>query len=1072
MVDVEHLSFTYQHANEPALRDVSLRIEPGECVLLCGASGCGKTTLARAINGLVPHYFEGEVDGSVHVAGLDTQAQSIETLSRKVGSVFQNPRSQFFCVGTTSEIAFGPENLGLPEDEVRSRVDATVAQFGIEDLLDRNIFGLSGGEKQKIACAGVSAMGPDVLVLDEPTSNLDLDAIDMLRGVLAHWKASGKTIVVAEHRLSWLSDVCDRVVLLESGSIRKQWSASGFFALTPNELNVLGLRSAQPKRDLLDSPTGFYPIRPEAEGPAGKNALSRYELSGFTYRYDDGPLALNLPALEIPEHAVVAVIGHNGAGKSTFSKCLAGLAKGFEGSVAHKGQTHKGKALSMMSYLVMQDVNHQLFANSVGEEALLGASEDDEVMRQRAAGVLERLGLDQVKDRHPMSLSGGQKQRCAIASAYLSDREIIILDEPTSGLDYQHMCQTADLIANIAKDKTVFIVTHDMELVGRCCTHVLHLEEGTIEGGAPMEDTEKTSVMKILNEYAGSRRHLITLGRILAAISAFVALVPFYELWKIIRVAISGQNLGDIEILAVYAVASTLLSLVIYVCALICTHVAAFRIQANMSRALLKRIVKLPLGVFDDEGTGKIRRIVNESTAATETFIAHNLPDKAVAAATPVGLVVLLAVFDWRLGVASAIPALVGLAFMMSMTGSKLQSKMAEYQNALETMSSEATEYVRGVPVVKTFGQTVHSFKRFKSAIDNFGTWATDYTLLLRGPMVGFMTSINAIFASLVAATYLLAQGGITPELVLNVMYYIIVTPLLTVTLTKIAYSGEQQMVVIDALERIDGILSIRELPDAADGMLPAGNSVEFDHASFRYPGAKRDAVHNLTLSIEPGDHVALVGPSGGGKTTAAQLVARFFDVTEGAVKVGGLDVRQISQQALMERVSFVFQDSRLLKATILDNIRLSKPDASEAEVREALHRAQCDDIIDKLPQGIRTVIGTKGTYLSGGERQRIAIARAILKDAPILVLDEATAFADPDNETKMQQAFEELARGKTLIMIAHRLSTVVNADCIYVLEDGSVRENGSHSELMSADGIYRRLFDQYKLAINWKVGA
>ncbi len=587
-----------------------------------------------------------------------------------------------------------------------------------------------------------------------------------------------------------------------------------------------------------------------------------------------------------------------------------------------------------------------------------------------------------------------------------------------------------------------------------------------------MKPEQEPNVMKILNEYAGSHRHLITLGRILAAVTAFMGLVPFYDLWRIIRIAVNGENLHQIKGIAWEAVAVTIGALLLYIAALLCTHTAAFRVQANLRKSLMRRIITLPLGVFDEDGTGKIRRIVNESTAATETFIAHNLPDKAVAAATPVGLLILLAVFDWRMGLICLIPALIGFGVMMSMMGKGMQEKMAEYQNALDTMSSEATEYVRGIPVVKVFGQSVHSFRRFKSAIDGFGKWATEYTLLLRKPMVLFMTCINAVFAFLVLGAYILTKDGVTPDMILNVMYYIIVTPLLTVTLTKIAYSGEQEMVVIDALGRIDNILSIEPLQPSGGTAHPQDNSVTLEHVSYRYKDAAEFAVRDLNLEIPGGAHIALVGPSGGGKTTTAELVARFFDVTEGCIRIGGADIRSIPQEELMQQVSFVFQDSRLLKTSILENVRLSRPDASEAEVMQALETAQCMDIIEKMPNGIHTVIGTKGTYLSGGEQQRISIARAILKNAPILILDEATAFADPDNESKVQAAFAALAKGRTVIMIAHRLSTVVNTDCIYVLRDGGICEHGTHSQLMAQNGVYKEMFEEYTRSVNWKVGA
>ena len=587
-----------------------------------------------------------------------------------------------------------------------------------------------------------------------------------------------------------------------------------------------------------------------------------------------------------------------------------------------------------------------------------------------------------------------------------------------------------------------------------------------------MGKTEKFDHMKLIGQYAGGHKKLITLGRCIAAVSAVLTIIPFYDLWKIIRIAVNGENTDDISFYAWQAVLFTIGALFVYIAALLCTHIAAFRVQANMRSSLMRKIITLPLGIFDEDGTGKIRRIVNDSTAATETYIAHNIPDKVVAAITPVGLIVLILAFNWKIGLICMIPAILGFVCMMSMMGKGMQEKMKEYQNALETMSSEATEYVRGIPVVKTFGQTIFSFKRFKASIDDYGKWTTDYTLHLRTPMMGFMTCINAIFIFIVISAYMFTRDGILSSDILDIMYYIIVTPLVTVTLTKIAYSGEAEMTLIDAMKRVESIMQLETLKESTEKKDTAGNDIELNNVSYRYNGAVRDAVSNVSLKIRQGEHIAFVGPSGSGKTTLAELLVRFFDVSSGEIKIGGVNIKDLPQKKLMEMISFVFQDSRLIKDSIFENVRMSKPGASREEVMYALEKAQCKDIIEKLPKGIDTVIGEKGTYLSGGEQQRITIARAVLKDSPILILDEATAFADPDNETKVQAAFEELAKDKTLIMIAHRLSTVVNADRIFVLDDGKLVENGDHNELMAKDGLYKRLFDEYSKSIEWKVSA
>lgn len=583
---------------------------------------------------------------------------------------------------------------------------------------------------------------------------------------------------------------------------------------------------------------------------------------------------------------------------------------------------------------------------------------------------------------------------------------------------------------------------------------------------------KKQSSLARLFAYAGNYKYLTILSWILSVISAWIALVPFYYIWKIIREVLNAApEYSQVEHLSSYgwsAVLSALLSMVIYIGALMCSHIAAFRVQANMGSEMMHHIVTLPLGFMDSEGSGKIRKTVNECSAATEAYLAHQLPDQAGAYATPVGLLVLLLVFDWRLGLLSLIP--VGLAFLImgSMMGKKMEQKMKEYQNALEEMSSEAVEYVRGIPVVKTFGQSVFSFKRFRTSIEKYEKWTIAYTEDLRIPMVAYTTIINAVFTILIAAAFFFTASN---TFLLNLLFYIIITPIITVTLNKIMFSSENKMIVADALARVDGIMDRRPLEESGREEQPKDHSIIFERVSFRYEDAAKDALHQINLKIGEGEHVAFIGPSGGGKTTLASLIARFFDVTEGAVKIGGVDVRDIPSKELLEQVSFVFQDSKLLKMSIYDNVRMGKKDASREEVMEALKNAQCEDIIEKLPDGMDTIIGTKGIYVSGGEAQRLSIARAMLKNAPILILDEATAFADPDNETKVQEAFSRLSKGKTVVMIAHRLSSVTNADRIFVLKDGEIEESGTHESLEKANGLYAHMWEKYNQSVCWKVG-
>lgn len=586
---------------------------------------------------------------------------------------------------------------------------------------------------------------------------------------------------------------------------------------------------------------------------------------------------------------------------------------------------------------------------------------------------------------------------------------------------------------------------------------------------------KKQSAMSRLMDMAGNHKYFSYASCVLAAISAWIALIPFYDVWRMIKEILEVRpdfsKATHITSYGWQAVGFALLAMAFYIAALMCSHKAAFRVQANMRMKMMEHIMRLPLGYVEAEGTGKIRKVVTESSAATETFLAHNLPDKVISKATPVGLLVMMAVFDWRLGLFSLIPA--ALAFLIMgtmMMGPKMAEDMKQYQNSLETMSSEAVEYIRGVPVLKTFGQTIFSFKRFKAAIDAYEKWTLGYTKSMMIPMIGFTVFSNGIFAALIIAAYVFGGNTLTDTFVLNLIFYILITSILTTTLMKVAYAGESQMIVEDALNRMDEVLGQEELPDAAKGKKVKDTSVGLKDVTFAYGDTKQNAIDGVSIEIPAGAHVALVGPSGGGKTTLASLIARFWDVKSGSITIGGVNVKEISSADLMNLVSYVFQDSKLLKMSILENVRMGREDATDEEVVEALKNAQCLDIIEKLPHGVNTVIGSKGTYVSGGEMQRLSIARAFLKNAPILILDEATAFADPDNERLVQQAFENLSRDKTVIMIAHRLSTVTNADQIYVLKDGKIAESGTHEGLLKMDGIYSHMWSEYNKSVNWQV--
>ena len=584
---------------------------------------------------------------------------------------------------------------------------------------------------------------------------------------------------------------------------------------------------------------------------------------------------------------------------------------------------------------------------------------------------------------------------------------------------------------------------------------------------------KKQSDLSRLMGYAGTYRYLTYASWGLSALSALMALVPFVYIWKILRDVLNAApdyaQAVNIPHYGWMAVLFAVLAYIIYIAALMCSHLSAFRVATNLRLEVSEHLATLPLGFTETFGSGKLRKIIHESTGAAETFLAHQLPDKYNAMATPIGLLVLLLVFDWRLGLLSLVPVALGFVIMSAMTGRRMADKMRQYGNALESMSNEAVEYVRGIPVVKTFGQSVFSFKKFKATIDEYEKWVIAYTKELRMPMMLYTAAINGVFAFLIVGGLLFTRNGVTSKFLLNLLFYIIITPVISLTLTRIMYMSENELVVADALARVDSVLDAEPVPENDHPRHPKDASVSLKDVHFSYDG-KTDVIKGVSLKIQPGQMVAFVGPSGGGKSTLANLICRFFDVQSGSVRVGEADVRDIPKEELMDTISFVFQNNRLLKGSILDNVRLGRAQATEAEVLAALKAAQCMDIVEKFPAGIHTVIGTKGVYLSGGEQQRIAIARAMLKNAPILLLDEATAFADPDNEAKVQAAFAQLAKGKTVLMIAHRLSTVANADCIYVVQDGQIAESGTKDELCAQNGLFARMWQDYQASVQWKV--
>lgn len=594
-----------------------------------------------------------------------------------------------------------------------------------------------------------------------------------------------------------------------------------------------------------------------------------------------------------------------------------------------------------------------------------------------------------------------------------------------------------------------------------------------------MHKEKKKSPLSRLMEYTGNYRGLLYSGLFLSAISMVLGMAPYICIWLVIRDLVSvAPNWTQATEIAQYgwmAFAFAVGGILIYFFALMCTHLAAFRTASNIRKRGMAHLMKTPLGFFDNNASGLLRNRLDGAASETETLLAHNLADIVGTVAMFIAMLVLMFVFDWRMGAACLLAAVISLLSMFTMMGGKNAKLMQEYQAAQDTMSKAGTEYVRGIPVVKVFQQTVYSFKAFKQAIEDYSEKAEKYTDgVCRMPQSVNLTFTEGAFVFLIPVALFLAPSALNSGnfagFVTNFAFYAVFSAIISTALAKIMFAASGSMLAQTALKRIDTVMNAPVLEITENPKTPNGNKVEFNDVSFTYEGADHPALSHVSFVAESGQTVALVGPSGGGKTTAASLIPRFWDVSEGAVKVGGIDVREVDPHVLMEHIAFVFQNNRLFKTSIIENVRAARPGASREEVQKALEAAQCMDIIDKLPNGMDTAIGSEGTYLSGGEQQRIALARAILKDAPIVVLDEATAFADPENEVLIQKAFATLTRGKTVIMIAHRLSTVTRADKIIVLDGGQVAEEGTHEELIEKSGLYARMWNEYNQAAKWKI--
>ena len=573
----------------------------------------------------------------------------------------------------------------------------------------------------------------------------------------------------------------------------------------------------------------------------------------------------------------------------------------------------------------------------------------------------------------------------------------------------------------------------------------------------------------------GKRKVLLPAAMLLSALSALAGMLPYILIWLIVRELLEYREItssGNVVTYAWWAAGMAVASIVLYFAALMSSHLAAFRVESNLRKEAMRQIVRMPLGFFDINTSGRIRKIIDDNAGVTHSFLAHQLPDLAATFLVPLVAAILIFVFDWILGLACIVPVIIAILVMGFMMNAEGRQFMKNYMTSLEEMNTEAVEYVRGIPVVKVFQQTIYSFKNFHRCIMNYNKMVFGYTRMWEKPMSLYTVIINGfVFFLAPLAILLIGYSGNYASVLLNFFLFVLITPVFSQSIMKSMYLNQALGQASEAIGRLENLVAYEHLTVVAHPQPVKEFSIQFEKVSFSYPGSNQKAVDDVSFTIPQGNTVALVGASGGGKTTIARLVPRFWEATEGKVLIGGINVREIAPEELMKYISFVFQNTKLFKTSLLENIKYGNPDATMEEVERAVDMAQCREIINKLPLGLNTKIGTEGTYLSGGEQQRIVLARAILKNAPIIVLDEATAFADPENEHLIQQALKELTKGKTVLMIAHRLSSITDADNILVIDKGKIAEQGTHANLLGKQGIYYHMWNEYQQSVRWTIG-
>ncbi len=1067
MIEFNNVSFAYESGDE-TLANLNLSIPKGQVLLLCGESGCGKSTLIRMINGLIPNYYAGTLTGTVTVNGLDTSKTALHELSPHVSSVFQNPKTQFYNVDSTEEMVFGLENRGFPREEMKERLDATVKKLRLENLLGRNLFKMSGGEKQKVACACADTSDTEIIVLDEPSSNLDLHTIRELAGIIKIWKEAGKTVVIAEHRLYYVLPLADRVIYMKNGAIVKDCTPNELMALGKEKRAEMGLRST----DILNLPLTGSDV----------SGNEKIILANFHYTYP-GRLqqALDVPYLKISRNSVIGIVGDNGAGKSTFARNLCGLERGATGNIEYNGIIAARRKRLKTAFMVMQDVGHQLFTDDVYDEMVFSLKNENENHDAEIDAVLRELNLSEKKERHPHSLSGGEKQRVAIGSAVISDRDIIIFDEPTSGLDYRNMKAVSSLIRNLkAKGKTVFIVTHDPELIAECCDELMYMQDGKLleygkltkdlydrwlyrtntlkEKRKPASD-EQLTPLKRMWQLAHKEHPRLILSIVLAVIGVLGGVFPFIAAAKVISYILKGvKDFAPYLSWCAFGAMGFAIKQIFYSLGLGVSHRATFNTLADVRKAMFDKLPRMPLGTIIDSSSGKLKQIIVDEVENMERPLAHMIPEMT---ANILGAIVIwgyLFAVDWRMALISLICVPAGLFFAIFI----LIGYATDYERSVRTvqdMNKSIVEYIRGIEVIKAYNQGDGSYAKLKKRVIATAQYYYDWMKKIQYKWsLTYSITPATLITVLPIGWFMYIHGSLSAGTFMTsvMLSMCIVGPIMEAisfsdTLTKVKTT----------ISTVDEILNGNEQIHSEEPVTIKDHSISMTDVSHSYHEGIQ-VLHDITLNIPENTMTALVGPSGSGKSTIAKLIAGFWDIEDGSLTMGGIDFKDIPLKQLYDQIAFVSQDIYLFDDTVMNNIRMGCMTATDEEVIRAAEASGCKELIANLSDGYNTLVGQGGAHLSGGEKQRIAIARAMIKNSPIVILDEATAYIDPENEAVIQAAIGNLIKGKTVIVVAHRLSTITDADQIIVVDKGTVQAKGTHEELLKNCELYRTMWNAH----------